>query len=99
MARHVYYSAGGHIRRTLLTDWEQPYKLVVQTEIDLSDVERNNRELAELHPRNSRNKLIARGVPATVWEQSIHEQWDEADWAKWLNDPDNKAFRVWPGRV
>jgi hypothetical protein len=35
----------------------------------------------------------------TIYEQSIHEGWTDKDWAKWLNDPDNRAFRVWRGSV
>jgi len=55
--------------------------------------------MRELHPRRSNNKLVARGVPVSVAERAMREDWDEKDWAKWLNDPDNAAFRVWPGRV
>ena len=98
MARYDYSSFGGAIRRTLLTDPEQPYKVVVQTQVELPDLERNNRELAELHPRRSTNKLLAR-VPMTIWERSIHEQWDDDDWGRWLNSEEAKPFRVWPGRV
>jgi hypothetical protein len=35
----------------------------------------------------------------TVAEKAIRENWDDSDWKKWLNDPDNAAFRIWPGRV
>jgi hypothetical protein len=35
----------------------------------------------------------------TVAEQAIREQWDDNDWKRGLNDPDNAAFRIWPGRV
>lgn len=52
----------------------------------------------ETHPTRSMNKLLAR-VPMTVYEKSIIEQWGDDDWKKWLNDSDNKMFRVWEGRV
>jgi hypothetical protein len=54
--------------------------------------------LGENHKDGSVNKHLAT-VPISVYEQSVHEQWDEADWKKWLNDPDNACFRVWKGRV
>lgn len=97
MARTTVRSWCGALRH-YLTDPERPNTLVVQTEIHLPDLEANNRALAELHPRRSVNKLLAR-VPMTVWEQSVHEKWGDDDWKRWLNDPDNAPFRVWPGRV
>jgi hypothetical protein len=42
---------------------------------------------------------LARGVPITVAEKAMLEGWDEQDWARWLDDPANAAFRVWQGRV
>ena len=98
MARYEYSSFGGAIRRTLHTDPDHPYRAVVETSVDLPDLERNNRELAELHPARSPTKLLAR-VPMTIYERSIHEQWDEDDWTKWLNSDEAKPFRVWNGRV
>lgn len=40
-------------------------------------------------------------VPNIVMHQAIQEGWDKdkAAWRKWLNDPDNKYFRTWPGRI
>lgn len=98
MARHEYSSWGGAIKRALLTDWERPYEVVVQTTLDLPDLEANNRALAEAHPRRSTNKLLAR-VPMTIYERAHHENWDEDDWRKWLNSEEAKPFRVWTGRV
>lgn len=39
-------------------------------------------------------------VPVTVYEKAVAEGWDNPDgWRRWLNDPDNAAFRTWKGRV
>jgi hypothetical protein len=38
-------------------------------------------------------------VPFTVWERAYHEGWDEAKWNEFLNDPANRDFRVWNGRL
>lgn len=97
-SKFVYRNSGG-VRRTSIWDDDRPDRLVVHTEMDLGRISENNQELRELHPRRSANKLLARGVPLTVAEQAIREQWDERDWAKWLDDPANAIFRVWPGRV
>jgi hypothetical protein len=96
--KRVYRDSGG-VRRTSITDDEYPDRLVVYTEMDMGRIIENNQIMRELHPRRSTNKLLARGVPLTVAEKAMREQWDERDWAKWLDDPDNAAFRVWQGRV
>jgi hypothetical protein len=96
--KNVYRNADG-VRRTSIWDDENPNQITVHTEIDLTQAIENNKALRELHPRRSTNKLVARGVPLTVAEQAIREQWDDNDWKRWLNDPDNAAFRVWQGRV
>lgn len=96
----VYYSAGGHARREIHVDPDNPYRFTQQTTIVYpDDFAQRNRELGEMHNPKSHMKLVARGVPLFVWEQSEREQWTEKDWAKWLNDPDNAAFRVWRGSV
>lgn len=40
-------------------------------------------------------------IPMPVVAQAFREGWadDTARWRRWLNDPDNAAFRVWQGRV
>jgi hypothetical protein len=97
MTRLSYSSWGGAIQRELLTDHDNPYAFAQRVSVTLPDIffERN-RALAE--DQKGSMKLLAR-VPMFVYEQSLREEWDDADWAKWLNDPDNAAFRVWPGKV
>jgi len=39
-------------------------------------------------------------IPAYVMDQALREGWTPADWKRWANDPDNRAFRVeYGGRV
>lgn len=40
-------------------------------------------------------------IPASVFNQAAREGWlhDKKAWKRWLNDPDNKKFRTWKGRV
>lgn len=96
--KRVYRNADG-VRRTAIWEDDNPSVVHVNTEVDLTQALENNKILRETHPRRSTNKLLARGVPLTVAEKATREQWDASDWAKWLDDPDNVAFRVWPGRV
>jgi hypothetical protein len=94
----VYFSAGGTVRREIHVDPDNPYRFTQVTSLSYpDDFAQRNRELGE--EQKGSMKLIARGVPLFVYEQSEREQWDQKRWAQWLNDPDNAAFRVWRGRV
>lgn len=98
MGRLTYYSAHGFVRRTIHTDPSNPYEFTQETtQFYPDDFAQRNRELGE--EQTGSMKLIARGVPVHVYEQSVREDWDDRRWAQWLNDPDNRAFRVWPGSV
>ena len=97
--RKVIYQDDGAVKRTMVWEDDEPETVHVYTEQDLTQAIENNKILADLHPRRSTNKVVARGVPVSVYEKSILEGWDSKDWAKWLDDPDNRAFRVWQGRV
>lgn len=98
MAKIRYSSWGGALQRTLHVDDGNRRQLVQETTIEYPDnFAQMNLDLGEQQTGNM--KLIARGVPAFVWEQSEREGWDEKRWAQWLNDPDNAAFRVWRGTV
>lgn len=96
-SRIVYRNSDG-VRRTSITDTDKPGQLQVFTEVEMDEVLESIKRARETERPGSTNKLVAK-VPMTVMERAIHEQWDEADWKKWLNDPDNAAFRVWQGRV
>jgi hypothetical protein len=40
-------------------------------------------------------------VPMVVYQKAMREGWhnDPKEWKKWLNNPDNKLFRTWQGKV
>jgi hypothetical protein len=92
----VYHNGYG-VRRTLIVDDERP-GFVVQTEQDiepvLDSIERDRATMAH----DGVNKLLAR-IPISIFERSVHEQWDEGDWKKWLNSSEAAPFRIWRGRV
>ena len=96
MGRRFIYKDDGIVRRTMHV--ESADQFTVQTDMDCTELVDNNKLLSELHPVGSTNKLVAR-VPMTVYEKSLLEDWTEEQWKRWLNDPDNRAFRVWQGAV
>jgi len=97
--RKVTYRNDGAVKRTMIWEDDEPHTVHVYTEQDMTQTIENNKIMRELHPRRSTNKVLARGVPVSVAERAMREDWDDNDWKRWLNDPDNAAFRVWPGRV
>lgn len=96
--KNVYFNSGAVIR-TAITDDEAPGRVVVHTAVDMTQVVEENKMLRDLQNPKSDFRMLARGVPLTVYEKSILEGWDESDWTRWLNDPDNAAFRIYQGRV
>ena len=58
----------------------------------LDSVERDRAIMAH----DGHNKLLAR-IPVTIFERSVHEGWDEGDWARWLNSSEAAPFRIWRG--
>ena len=91
----TYFTHGGQVRRRIFVDDQDPYKFTQQTTQVLPErLAEQNRALGELTSLQSPVRVLARGVPLVVYEQSVREQWDEARWTRWLEDPDNAMFRV-----
>tara|TARA_R100000664_G_scaffold31964_1_gene46191 strand:+ start:536 stop:826 length:291 start_codon:yes stop_codon:yes gene_type:complete len=59
----------------------------------------NVKNLSEV--QNSKELKHVAEIPMVIYQKAIREGWskDKKKWKKWLNDPDNKLFRIWPGRV
>jgi len=98
----MYRNSDG-VKRTMVEDTDKPGVVKVFTEVELDEilkgVERDREaQVKTIDGGVPANRHLAR-IPMTVYEQSLLEQWDDADWKKWLNDPQNAAFRIWPGRV
>ena len=96
-SRLTYRNSEG-VRRTSIVDTDRPGQITIHTEADMTETIEGIKRLRETQNPKSLHRHLAR-VPMTVYETSIHEQWDEAKWTQWLNDPDNAAFRVDQGRV
>jgi hypothetical protein len=96
--RRITYQDRDGVRRTSIVDDDRPDELVVQTEQRLDEildsVERDRATMSH----NGVNRLLAR-IPIPIYERSVHEQWDEGDWARWLNSSEAAPFRIWRGNV
>jgi hypothetical protein len=96
--RTIYRNADG-VRRTLVTDDERPEDFAVHTEQVLDEIlDSIERDRAIMHQEGTTNKLLAR-IPIPIYERAVHEQWDDGDWARWLNSSEAAPFRIWQGRV
>jgi hypothetical protein len=95
--RTIYRNADG-VRRTLITDDERPEDFAVHTEQVLDEILDSVERDRAIMSHNGVNKLLAR-IPIEIYERSVHEQWDEGDWARWLNSSEAAPFRIWQGRV
>lgn len=95
--KHVYRDSFG-VKRTMIADDVDDTVFHVNTELVLDEILDSVQRDRELQVAGSANKTVAR-VPMTIVEQSIHEQWDDDQWKRWLNDPQNEPFRIWKGRV
>jgi hypothetical protein len=92
----VYHNADG-VRRTLIVDDERP-GFVVNTEQDIEPVLDSVERDRAIMSHDGVNKLLAR-IPVSIFERSVHEQWDEGDWKRWLNSSEAAPFRIWKGKV
>lgn len=75
--------------------------LYVVTEQDLSGLLDANLQQQAERPRGHMRE-IAR-IPTTLYHE-LRQKFgsyknNEADWKRWLNDPDNRLFRTWHGTV
>ena len=95
--RTIYRNADG-VRRTLITDDERPEDFVIHTEQALDEILDSVERDRAIMSHNGLNKLLAR-IPIEVYELSVHQQWDEADWARYLNSSEAAPFRIWRGNV
>jgi hypothetical protein len=99
--RKYLYSADGTVARVLHAKPDDPMgDFAIQTIEDVEPIIDSVKELEDNQSNKSNWKHMAR-VPVTVVEQAMREGWfhDEKRWAQWLNDGQNKDFRVWKGRV
>ena len=77
----------------------QDDKNIYHTAQNVRPVIEHANKLRELEP--GKNFRHAAEIPQVIWNKALREGWhnDPKAWKKWLIDPDNKPFSVWPGRI
>jgi hypothetical protein len=100
MRREIFDAYGTVVKVLHTHDHDAPGKVVVQTLEDVEPILEEAKALRENHKGTDTMKHVAR-VPSSVVEQAMREGWfhDQKKWDQWLNDPQNKGFRVWEGTV
>jgi hypothetical protein len=80
----------------LITEGDSGYSVSTQ---DVAKTIEYARSIGEQTP-NMDMRHVAE-VPLVIYEKALHEGWanDQDAWKKWLNDPINKPFRSWHGKV
>ncbi len=94
------YQRNQYVRNVIHADTSDPDKFTVQTteELDqLFDYCSAKRDAAS--GRAPEGMVHVAEVPLSIAETAEMEGWDEKDWRRWLNNPDNAMFRTWKGRV
>ena len=95
--KYVYRNSDG-IKRTFYVDPDKPYSPLVHTEQDVEEIIDGVNRDREIMKNSGPSKLVAR-VPATVFEESIYNNWDDGDWKKYLNSSEARSFRIWEGEI
>jgi hypothetical protein len=98
MQRAFVYADANGVRRSLIVDDERPDQFTVKTEQDIEPLLDSVARDRELMAHNGVNKLAAR-IPVSIYERSVHEEWSEQTWKRWLNSAEAEPFRIWKGRL
>jgi hypothetical protein len=96
------YQDDGLLRRAVISDPRDGFfgTFTTAASMDCTSIVEENKALREAQTGKETFRLMAR-IPVTLYEKAIREGWanDERKWQAWLNDPDNRMFRVDEGRV
>lgn len=80
-------------------DPDKPDSFTIETVQDVSPIIKAASILADQVP--GKDFRHAAFIPDYVMDQAFKEGWfnDRKKWKDWANNPENKAFRTWPGRL
>jgi len=96
--RALFDASGGILRFVSTTPGDED--VVVHDVQEVGDILRANARDADVDQKGRHFRLAAR-IPLAIVEKARAEGWlhDENKWKAFLNDPENRAFRVWPGKI
>ena len=74
-------------------------KNIIETRQDVTHIVEAAKILSEETP--DKDFRLAAVIPQTVLDQALIDGWfhDKKAWKRWANDPNNRDFRVWKGRL
>ena len=87
-------------RETETFHWDQhENQFTVQHQEDVEPLIEAAKDMSYLEP--GKDLRHAAFIPKFVLNQAFREGWfnDRKAWKKWANQPENKAFRTWPGQL
>ena len=104
MSKETYFY-DGEVTRSMISGGHQDTLVHAHTQQDvepvanLANLAREDNEV--IGHRKSRNMIPVAEVPMIIYEQAFREGWhnDKKKWRQWLNNPDNKIFRITDGRM
>lgn len=94
----------GAVLKKIATD-QHTNSMIEVTEEDVTGLLRRAARQREIRGETMAGHIdgmvMAGFIPEVVWEQMVREGSvnDEAALKRWLNDPQNRGFRVWQGTV
>ncbi len=80
-------------------DAERPDDWIIEDVYDVGSELKHAKALSDRPP--SKEMRHAAVIPHHVLDRALREGWanDQKAWRKWANDPDNKKFRTWQGKL
>lgn len=98
MTQRIYDQYGNVIRSYAVDETTGDFQFRMEMEAD--DMIAENKRLRENQTGKEEFRLAAR-IPAPIVEKAMIEGWfhDDKAWERWMNNGDNREFRVWEGRV
>lgn len=93
------FAAYSGLREYQHFDAMRPDDLHIETVQDCSAILEDAKQWRDVTP--GKDFRHAACIPLVIIDRAVKEGWfeDVSKWHAWLNDPDNKLFRTWPGRV
>lgn len=100
MSDKVLLSSYNGIQEYQHVDQSRPGDLIIETVQDCEPIIQRAKELSEQTPGKEWRHVAC--IPMYFIDQAVKAGVppnDRTYWHRWLNDPNNKAFRTWPGRI
>lgn len=84
--------------KTEVFSWDQhDNTFTIESKEDVEPLIKLAKDMSHLQP--SKDVRHAAVIPKFVLDESMRQKWTPKDWKIWANNPDNKMFRTWQGRL